>query len=83
MNGEPHITTIRGRYAIEWGDPERAILELDYIRADRGDITAERMMAWPHDTLSRMRSSREASSSEKPMPCARLMKRRRWTSSSE
>lgn len=30
-----------GRHTFEWGDPERAILELDYIRADRGDIIAE------------------------------------------
>lgn len=36
-----HITQAHGRYALEWGDPERAILELDYLRADHGDITAE------------------------------------------
>ena len=41
MNGEPHVTYVHGRNSLEWGDPERAILELDYIRADRGDITAE------------------------------------------
>jgi hypothetical protein len=36
-----HVAVSHGRYAIEWGDPERAILELDYLRADRGEITAE------------------------------------------
>src|SRR4051812_31941658 len=38
---DPHVSHIHGRYTYEWGDPERAITELDYLRADRGDITAE------------------------------------------
>jgi hypothetical protein len=37
----PHATTVHGRYTYEWGDPERAILELDYLRTDRGEVTAE------------------------------------------
>ena len=36
-----HVAVAHGRYVLEWGDPERAILELDYLRADHGDITAE------------------------------------------
>jgi hypothetical protein len=41
MNGEPHVSWTHGRSTLEWGDPERAVLDLDYIRSDRGDITAE------------------------------------------
>src|SRR3954454_13356569 len=37
----PHLSQAHGRYTLEWGDPERAILELDYLRGDRGEITAE------------------------------------------
>lgn len=40
MNG-PHVSHHHGRYTVEWGDPERAILELDYLRSDHGDVTAE------------------------------------------
>jgi hypothetical protein len=37
----PHHSHRHGRHTFEWGDPERAILELDYIRSDRGDVSAE------------------------------------------
>jgi hypothetical protein len=36
-----HVSAAHGHYTLEWGDPERAILELDYLRADRGEISAE------------------------------------------
>jgi hypothetical protein len=36
-----HVMADHGRYILEWGDPERAILELDYLRADHGDVSAE------------------------------------------
>jgi len=36
-----HRTHRAGRYSFEWGDPDRAILELDQLRADRGEVFAE------------------------------------------
>lgn len=38
---QPFLQHQHGHYTLEWGDPERVILELDYVRADRGEITAE------------------------------------------
>ena len=40
MNG-PHVSVEYGHYTYEWGDPDRAIFELDYLRTDRGEVSAE------------------------------------------
>jgi hypothetical protein len=36
-----HRTHRAGRYSFEWGDPDRAILELDQVRAERGEVFGE------------------------------------------
>lgn len=39
---EPTLATFQhGRHTFEWGDPHRAIIEVDYLRADRGEVSAE------------------------------------------
>lgn len=38
----PMFSYRHGRYTLEWGDPERAILVFDLVRSERsGDVTAE------------------------------------------
>jgi hypothetical protein len=36
-----HRTHRAGHYSFEWGDPDRAILELDQVRADHGEVYGE------------------------------------------
>lgn len=40
MNG-PHATYQHGRHTFEWGDPERAIIEVEYVRDTRGEVSGE------------------------------------------
>jgi hypothetical protein len=39
MSG-PHVTSVHGRYTFEWAS-ERAIIEVDYLRTERGEVTGE------------------------------------------
>lgn len=37
----PHVTYGHGRYTFEWGDPERALFEVESVRDQRGEVTGE------------------------------------------
>lgn len=40
MSG-PHVTYERGHHRFEWGDPDRAIIEVEYVRDHRGEVSGE------------------------------------------
>src|SRR3954470_1986745 len=37
----PHATYERGHHRFEWGDPDRAIIEVEYVRDHRGEVSGE------------------------------------------
>jgi len=40
MNG-PHVTYSHGHHGFEWGDPDRAIIEVESVRENRGEVSGE------------------------------------------
>lgn len=37
----PHVSYERGHHRFEWGDPDRAIIEVEYVRDHHGEVSGE------------------------------------------